>query len=73
MEIDTWLYQMVTNIKQHPSRLRSKVIWILNVIKKYFKIGHDDLMLVTTKLLIKKDRIDTSEPSDSDKPIINSA
>lgn len=64
---------MVTNIKQHPSRLRSKVIWILNVIKKYFKIGHDDLMLVTTKLLIKKDRIDTSEPSDSDKPIINSA
>lgn len=64
---------MVTNIKQHPSRLRSKVIWILNAIKKYFKIGHDDLMLVTTKLLIKKDRIDTSEPSDSDKPIINSA
>ena len=64
---------MVTNIKQHPSRLRSKVIWILNVIKIYFKIGHDDLMLVTTKLLIKKDRIDTSEPSDSDKPIINSA
>ena len=64
---------MVTNIKQHPSRLRSKVIWILNVIKKCFKIGHDDLMLVTTKLLIKKDRIDTSEPSDSDKPIINSA
>lgn len=64
---------MVTNIKQHPSRLRSKVIWILNVIKKYFKIGHDDLMLVTTKLLIKKDRIDTNEPSDSDKPIINSA
>ena len=64
---------MVTNIKQHPSRLRSKVIWILNVIKKYFKIGHDDLMLVTTKLLIKKDRIDTSEPSDSDKAIINSA
>lgn len=64
---------MVTNIKQHPSRLRSKVIWILNVIKKYFKIGHDDLMLVTTKLLIKKDRIDTSEPSDCDKPIINSA
>ena len=64
---------MVTNIKQHPSRLRSKVIWILNVIKKYFKIGHDDLMLVTTKLLIKKDRIDTNEPSDSDKPIINPA
>ena len=55
METDAWSYQMVANVKYHPSKLLNKVVWVLNVISTCLTIGHDDLMHAATKLLIKKD------------------
>ena len=61
MEIDAWLYQMVANVKKHPSKSLCKVISILNdVIENYLKIGHGDSMHVITKLFIRKDGIDAN-------------